>query len=150
MHVLNRAFGGGLDDDAVRRLGSGFCGGMGGGDGTCGALSGAVAISGYLLAMDGPGKGLPGRKIRRAAQAIHDRFRAEYGSIVCNDLTRHCKSGADRRRNCRGVTGAGAEIAVRVLLEYRPALAARLDDGFARGRDGRLAAWWRRLRKIFP
>lgn len=36
IYVLNRAFGGGLTEATVRQLGSGFCGGMGGGDGACG------------------------------------------------------------------------------------------------------------------
>jgi len=149
LFVLNRGFGGGLGDDMVRRLGAGFCGGMGGGDGVCGALSGAVAALGLIV---GPGQrhGLPKSKMRQATKKLHDAFFATYGSTVCHDLTApHADSRSARLKNCQAITGLGAELCARIILEVRPRLAAKADLAFLTRRDTKTQAVIKKIGAFF-
>lgn len=137
LFVLNRGLRGGLSDDQVRRLGAGFCGGMGGGDGVCGALSGAVAALGLVI---GPGQrhGLPKSKMRQVAKRLHDSFLAAQGSTCCRDLTApHSHDRRARLHNCQELTGLGAELTARIILELRPKLAAQADLTFLNRRDSK-------------
>jgi C_GCAxxG_C_C family probable redox protein len=135
LFVLNRGLHGGLGDDQARRLGAGFCGGMGGGDGVCGALSGAVAALGLII---GPGQryGLPKSKMRQAAKRLHDTFLEAQGSTCCRDLTApHAGNRRARMTSCQALTGLGAEITARIILELRPKLALQADLAFLNRRD---------------
>ncbi len=148
LFVINRGLKGGLGDDQVRRLAAGFCGGMGGGDGVCGALSGAIAALGLII---GPGQrhGLPKSKLRQAAKRLHDSFLAAQGSTCCRDLTApHSHHRRARMANCQELTGLGAELTARLILELRPKLASQADlafldrlDSKARGVITRIAAY---------
>jgi len=149
LFVLNRGLGGGLSDDTIRRLGSGFCGGMGGGDGVCGALSGAIAALGLIV---GPGQrhGLPKSKMRQAAKKLHDDFRAAFGSTVCHDLTTpHAASRRARLKSCQIITGLGAELCARIILEVRPRLADKADLAFLNHRDTKTQAVIKKIGAYF-
>jgi len=149
LFVMNRGFGGGLSDDMVRRLGAGFCGGMGGGDGVCGALSGAIAALGLIV---GPGKrhGLPKSRMRQAAKKLHDAFRVAFGSTVCHDLTApHAASRRARLKNCQAITGLGAELCARIILEVRPKLACKVDLAFLNRRDTKTQAVIKKISAYF-
>ncbi|MDD5758391.1 MAG: C-GCAxxG-C-C family protein [Desulfobulbaceae bacterium] len=149
LFVVNRGFGGGLGDDMVRRLGAGFCGGMGGGDGACGALSGAVAALGLIL---GPGQplGLSKTKMRQAAKKLHDLFRAAVGSTVCHDLTApYADSRRARLKSCLAITGLGAELCARVILECRPEFADKVDLPFLNRRDTKTQAVIQKISAYF-
>ena len=140
IYVINRGFGGGLADDTVRRLGSGFCGGMGGGDGACGALTGAIAALGLII---GPGQwhGLPKAKLRQAAKKLHESFSKALGSTVCHELTApHADNRRASLKNCQAITGLGAELCAQVILEFRPKLALKADRAFLSRRDSKAQA----------
>jgi C_GCAxxG_C_C family probable redox protein len=147
--VLNRGLGGGLADDVARRLGAGFCGGMGGNDGVCGALSGAVAALGLIL---GPGQrhSLPKAKMRQAAKRLHDTFLAALGATCCRDLI--APFNGDRpasKKNCQAITGFGAELCARLILELRPELTAKADLDFLQRRDTKVQAVIRKIGSLF-
>lgn len=149
LFVVNRGLGGGLSDDMVRRLGAGFCGGMGGGDGVCGALSGAVSALGLIL---GPGQplGLSKSKMRHAAKKLHDLFRATFGSTTCHDLTApYADSRRAKLKNCLAITGLGAELCARIILEYRPELASRADLPFLNRHDTKTQAVIQKISAYF-
>lgn len=147
--VLNRGLGGGLADDQVRRLGAGFCGGMGGGDGVCGALSGAIAALGLLV---GPGQrqGLPKAKMRQAAKELHDSFLQALGSTCCRELIApHAGDRRARMQGCQVITGLGAELTARLLLKLRPKLAQRADLTFLNQRDSKVQAVVKKIAAYF-
>lgn len=149
LFVVNRGLGGGLSDDMVRRLGAGFCGGMGGGDGVCGALSGAVAALGLIL---GPGQplGLSKSKMRQAAKKLHDLFSATFGSTACYDLTApHADSRRAKLKSCQAITGLGAELCARIILELRPKLASRADLPFLNRRETKTQAVIQKISAYF-
>ena len=65
----------------MRKLASGFAGGMGGtfDEGTCGALTGALMANG-LLNDDIP-------TIKNNAKEIFNTFKDEYGTVLCGKIT---------------------------------------------------------------
>ena len=67
----------GLDEERLKRLGSGFGSGMGTMEGTCGALVGAVMVS-SLLSANG--------EARKNSLAIMPRFKGLCGATVCRDI----------------------------------------------------------------
>ena len=148
--VLNRGLEGGLSDDLARRLGVGFCGGMGGGDGVCGALSGAILALGLVLGPSQRQGGLPKAKMRQAAKKLHDLFHAALGSTCCRDLT--APHGGDRRaklKNCQAITGLAAELCAGIILEFRPKLARRADLDFLNRRDTKTQAVIKKIGAFF-
>jgi len=143
--VMNQGFSGGLDPELAVRLGSGFCGGMGGAGCTCGGLSGAILVLGLFL---GPGTdGWPGkRRFRELTKRLHDEFARKGGSTCCRDLIK--KFANDRRgraKNCGNLTALGAELACRIVLEARPELSEECNLDFLSGRDSRLSVVLRKL-----
>lgn len=140
LFVLNRGLGGGLSDAMVRRLGAGFCGGMGGGEGVCGGLSGAVAALGLII---GPGQrqGLSKSKMRAVTKRLYDSFQTNCGSTVCRELVApHTHNRSARMKSCQGLTGLGAELCARLILEVRPKLATKADLSFLQQRDSKTQA----------
>lgn len=97
------------------RLGSGFGGGMGDGQGPCGALSGGVLAIGALL---GRTSRLGSDKAaRRAARDFTRRFEAELGHRICKDLLRRHRS-AVLFRKCGWITGRAAAVLACVLADH--------------------------------
>ena len=68
----------GVSEDVLRRIGAGFGLGMGGMEGTCGALCGAEMILGLTKY-----KGSP---IRNDAKELHRKFTEMCGGSICREL----------------------------------------------------------------
>lgn len=68
----------GVSEDVLRRIGAGFGLGMGGMEGTCGALCGAEMILGLTKY-----KGSP---IRNDAKELHRKFTQICGGSICREL----------------------------------------------------------------
>jgi len=133
--ALSRGFGGEMPDGLAISVGAGLCGGMGGGECVCGALSGAEVALGVYLAPNRPG-GLSKRKMRDTARILHDSFKNKYGSTCCKDLTQEfVGNNKAKLKSCGRITGDTAEMAARLLLEKDPALAKKADLHFLRERD---------------
>ncbi len=65
-----------LTDDQIKALGAGFGAGMGGMEGTCGALVGAVMVKGMIDPSMNPMK----------AKVMVEEFKKESGAVRCRDL----------------------------------------------------------------
>nr|MBF0221104.1 C_GCAxxG_C_C family protein [Desulfobulbaceae bacterium] len=140
MYVINKGLSGGLDDETVLKIGNGFCGGMGGGEGTCGALTGAVSVMGLFLSPHCK-KGLSKKKARLATKELQDRFKEKLASISCNDLTQEFLNQRKARvKNCQKITGIGAEISATIILKNRPDLIDQADRIFLAKNDSKLKA----------
>ncbi|MCR5698292.1 MAG: C-GCAxxG-C-C family protein [Treponemataceae bacterium] len=66
-----------LDDETLMKISSGFGSGMGGMEGTCGAISGAVIVAGLLA--NGSGTG-------RISRSVVSKFKEKSGATICRDL----------------------------------------------------------------
>jgi len=90
-----------LDSATLSRLAAGFGGGAGNGEGSCGALVGAVMIAGLRVSAPGPvscaadgsdpaetdaGRRARTMATRSVARRLHDGFRARTGASVCKIL----------------------------------------------------------------
>jgi len=139
--VFNRTFGGGLSDEEAVRMSAGFCGGMGDGEGVCGALAGAVAALGLLLGR--------GKTMRAMAARLRAEFQASEGSTLCRDLTRPLRDNRlGKRAHCGRLTGRAAELAARLLLGARPDLAAAANRDFLEQRDTRAGVLAKKLARV--
>jgi len=76
----------GVDEQVLFKAGEGFGFGMGGADGTCGALSGAIMLAGFKNS-DGNLEA-PGTKAStyQLSKQMLEMFREECGSTVCREL----------------------------------------------------------------
>lgn len=76
----------GLGREMVQKMGEAFGAGMGGMQGTCGALSGALMLAG-IKNSDGSTES-PKTKAAtyRIAKELHERFREKAGSTICKEL----------------------------------------------------------------
>ena len=68
----------GLPEETLKRLGAAFGSGMGGMDGTCGALCGAEMVLGL--------RDYAGKPMHAAAKAVHESFREKSGATICREL----------------------------------------------------------------
>lgn len=76
----------GLDKETVQRMGEAFGAGMGGMNGTCGALSGALMLAG-IKNSDGDTEAPKTKgKTYSVAREMHARFDEEAGSTICREL----------------------------------------------------------------
>lgn len=66
-----------VDENTLKNLSSGFAAGMGGMEGTCGAIIGAVISAGII----NNGAGTP-----RIANQIVQKFKEKSGATICKDL----------------------------------------------------------------
>lgn len=145
--ACSRGLGPALPDETAISLGSGLCGGMGGGESVCGALSGAVIGIGHTLGA----AGLSRRTVRKAAQAAHDEFTRAHGSIICRDLTDQLRrTRTPRRRGCGAITRETARSCVRIILQARPGLLGTADLAFLQTRETRASGFLRKLRSLLP
>lgn len=143
--VLNQGFNGGLTSEQARQLGSGFCGGMGAADGTCGALNGAIMGIG-LLAGPHAGNGLSKKKLRQLARVTHDRFQQEFSSTCCKVLIK--PFGPDRKGRstfCSALTATSAAIATELLLAAMPGLAELVKLDYLASRDSKVSGLLKKL-----
>ncbi|NOX26551.1 MAG: hypothetical protein GXP59_10675 [Deltaproteobacteria bacterium] len=145
LYTFNQGLGGGLSDETAIKLGSGLCGGMGAGGG-CGALNGAIMAIGLLLT-SGPG-GRPKKKIRAATAELREKFQKKFQDENCQVLIEpHKDNHQARLRYCQQITGFSAEVAARLILQYRPQLAATAEHDFLKDRDSKLSGL---LKKFLP
>ena len=105
----------GLDPQTAFVLTEGFGAGMGGMTETCGAISGAVAIMGWVMSegMENPKtKGQTYKLSREVARRFHDKN----GTTVCGTL-KGIGSDAGPLRSCPGCIDDAVEIACDMLRE---------------------------------
>lgn len=140
--VLNQAFGGELAPEMAVRLGSGFCHGMGSAGCTCGSLAGAEVGLSLFLSPRQPG-GMKTKEFEQVSKAMHDRFKERFSATCCRILLKRRKE--KKGASCKELTGGGAEIAAALLLAARPELESRLDFGFLRTRESKVAGLARRF-----
>ena len=133
--MMSRAFGGDLSLNIAKRIGAGFCHGMGDAGCSCGALSGGVAALGLFLSPHSE-SGFRKNKFRPIVKKLHDQFRGKNKATCCRILTKNVKHDKRlRKRNCIRLTSIGAELATRILLEARPSLAEHTDYSFLKSRE---------------
>lgn len=140
--VMNQGFGGDLAPEMAVRLGSGFCHGMGGAGCTCGSLAGAEVGLSLFLSPRQPG-GMKTKEFEQVSKAMHDRFKERFSATCCRILLKRRKE--KKGASCKELTGGGAEIAAALLLAARPELESRLDFGFLRTRESKVAGLARRF-----
>ena len=68
----------GLPEETLKRIGAAFGSGMGGMEGTCGALCGAEMVLGLRDYGGGP--------MHSAAKAMYESFREKSGAAICKEL----------------------------------------------------------------
>lgn len=85
----------GLDQAAALRLSSSFGGGLGRLREVCGALAGIEMALGCLYGYDTPETGKVKKEHYARVQALAERFRQEFGSILCREILK----GADASPN---------------------------------------------------
>ncbi len=146
--VLNQGFDGKLPEETAIRLTSAMTDGLGGAGCLCGALGGGVLALGLFLGRDRPG-GRNKYNAQRAAKALHDLFRENFGSTCCRVLNNRTQKGSRARfEHCKEVTGVGARLAAQIILERRPELAKNADLDFLRHADSRLEASLKRVANL--
>lgn len=146
LYALNQGLRGGLSGEAAINLGTGFCGGMGAEDG-CGALNGSVLAIGLLLASGQ--EGLTKKKIKAVIKELREKFKEEFNFEKCSDLTKPYKGKPkDSRRNCQRITGISAELTARLILQYRPELAALSDEEFLAVNESKVGGFMGKIRSV--
>ena len=102
----------GLDENAAFRIMEGFGGGMGGFTETCGALSGAVALVGYVSS-EGPDNPTTKAETYKKIAPLVERFRTMEGSTRCGELTG--LTGGPRLQQCPKLIEDCVRLAVELL-----------------------------------
>jgi C_GCAxxG_C_C family probable redox protein len=123
-------------NDEVFRAASGLAGGVGlCGDGCCGAYSGGVMALSQIYGRTRENFLDPGRTRKRSfdlAKKLHDKFIAEYGSVICRDIqqkifgrpfyirdvdesTKFEKAGAHDEK-CPAVVGKASQWVAEIIL----------------------------------
>jgi C_GCAxxG_C_C family probable redox protein len=147
--VLNRGFGGELPEETTIRLASAMTDGLGGAGCLCGALGGGVLALGLFLGRDCAG-GRDRYHAQKASRALHDLFRDNLGSTCCRVLNKKAKKGSRNHfEHCKEVTGIGARLAARVILERRPELAKNADLEYLEHVDSKIGANLKRVANLF-
>ncbi len=120
MSAVNEGLGGGLDPDMAKSLAGAYGEGLGGAGCLCGAVNGAALSLALILS-----KGLAPAQVRKAGRELHDRFKERHGSTCCRVLTKKVKANPKEHfTQCAGLTESGARMAVSIILERMPELAA--------------------------
>ena len=124
--VLALAKAQGVESDLLPRIATGFCGGMAGTSGPCGALTGAVMGIGLALGRSRGGE--PTNASYTATQQLIREFEQAFGARNCKDLL-GCDLGTPEgqaafrnsrlHERCAAYTGKAAEIAARLIAEAK-------------------------------
>ncbi len=143
--VLNRGLQGGLSDELAIRLASTLPQGIGDSGCTCGALTGGAVALGLFLGRDRPG-GRDRLKAMEAAHALHNEFKAMFGSTCCRVLTRKVKDQPRAHmEQCAQFTRSAAEMTAGLILDRLPDLIIRADPDYLRKQDSRIGAAFQAL-----
>jgi C_GCAxxG_C_C family probable redox protein len=105
----------GIDEETLFRISEGFGAGMGGMTETCGAISGAVAIMGFVMS-DGMENPKTKGQTYKLSREIAKRFGEKNTTTVCGTLK---GIGSDKGplRSCPGCIDDAIEIACEVLKQ---------------------------------
>ena len=105
----------GIDEETLFRISEGFGAGMGGMTETCGAISGAVAIMGFVMS-DGMENPKTKGQTYKLSREIAKRFGEKHTTTVCGTLK---GVGSDKGplRSCPGCIDDAVEIACDVLKQ---------------------------------
>ncbi|MFH1136197.1 MAG: C-GCAxxG-C-C family protein [Pseudomonadota bacterium] len=142
--VLNETLRGGLTESQAVGLAAGFPLGLGESGCLCGALSGGVLALGHFLGGAHP----LGRRgeIRAASNLLHRQWIERHKSTCCRVLTKNVQADPKSHfTQCAGFTGEAAELTMRIILDKRPELAARVDADFLARRGNFFSARRKRL-----
>ena len=146
--AMNQGLNGGLTKAQTMAMAAPFCAALGESGCVCGALSGAVMASGLLLGQEHAYRHR--MRMRAGARRLHDAFKTAHGTTCCRALTRQVKDDPKAHfRHCAQLTAQSAEMAARLVLQERPELAARADNGFLARRQSILGGAWLRLVNYF-
>ena len=105
----------GIDEETMFRMTEGLGLGMGGMEGTCGAVSGAVFLAGLKNSCGDLEKPVSKGKTYQFSRAITAKFREKNGSLVCRDL-----KGIETDtplRSCEGCILDAAALVEELLLD---------------------------------
>lgn len=105
----------GMDEETMFKLTEGFGAGMGGMEGTCGAVSGACALAGMKRSSGNLEAPDSKAKTYRLSKEIAGEFKEQNGSIVCKELK---GIGTGKvLRSCPDCIQDAARLAEKVLFE---------------------------------
>lgn len=100
----------GVDEKASLSIAGGFGSGARNGD-LCGAVSGALMALGVIYPFYENGDMDSKKRIEKAAKEFTDKFRSEYGSIVCREL----KDPEKGRVSCHELIKGAVKIAEEMI-----------------------------------
>lgn len=106
----------GLDEDYAFRLMEGFGGGMGGFTETCGAISGGVAVLGFLNSGGTQNPHTKGSTYKLSREVV-ERFGEKNGSTLCKELKG--LTGGPVLRSCDGCIDDAMRIMLDVLARQK-------------------------------
>ena len=108
----------GLDEKTAARLASAFGGGMGRMREVCGAVSGMLQVAGLLYGYDAANETETANKKLHytRGQALAERFRAEFGSIICRELL----TGTAKKEMQKGESADGEQVAAMLSDSAEP------------------------------
>ena len=105
----------GMDEATAFKACEAFGAGMGGMEGTCGAVSGAVFLAGLKNSCGNPEKPVSKAQTYQLSREITERFKKKNGSLVCSEL-----KGVETKkplRSCEGCILDAARLVEEILLE---------------------------------
>lgn len=106
-----------IDEATMFKMNEGFGLGMGGAEGICGAISGAVALAGLVNCDGDINNPKTKRETYKLSKEILERFREKNKSVICKDL-----KGLETQkalRSCDGCIEDAAAIAESVLFNKK-------------------------------
>ncbi|MCD2493553.1 C-GCAxxG-C-C family protein [Lacrimispora sp. NSJ-141] len=107
----------GMDEETAFKACEAFGAGMGGMQGTCGAVSAAVFLAGLKNSCGDLKRPVSKGKTYKLSKEIAEEFRKKNGSIICKEL-----KGVETKqilRSCEGCIMDAAEIIERLLFEEK-------------------------------
>ena len=104
-----------MDEETAFKACEAFGAGMGGMEGTCGAVSGAVFLAGLKNSCGDLEKPVSKGKTYQFSRAITAKFREKNGSLVCRDL-KGIETGTPLR-SCEGCILDAAALVEELLLD---------------------------------
>ena len=105
----------GMDEATAFKACEAFGAGMGGMEGTCGAVSGAVFLAGLKNSCVNLEKPVSKAQTYQLSREITERFKKKNGSLVCSEL-----KGVETKkplRSCEGCILDAARLVEEILLE---------------------------------
>ena len=105
----------GMDEATAFKACEAFGAGMGGMEGTCGAVSGAVFLAGLKNSCGNLEKPVSMAQTYQLSREITERFKKKNGSLVCSEL-----KGVETKkplRSCEGCILDAAQLVEEILLE---------------------------------